>query len=81
MILNLSDLQCLREHLMVLPQHSPDRFICRGSGGFGKRAGYRDRPPRGQVTTQICCEYQYKIDISSKTQCFLMVFGEKRDFS
>ena len=60
---------------------SPNRFICRGSGGFGKRAGYRIRPPRGLLCAQIRCKYQYKIDISSKTQCFLMVFDEKRDSS
>ena len=61
--------------------YSPNRFICRGSGGFGKRADYRNRPPRGQVGAQIRCKYQYKIDISSKTSCFLMVFDEKRDSS
>ena len=46
--------------------YSPNRFICRGSGGLGKGAGHPFAPPRGRVTALSCCKYAVKVEVTFK---------------
>jgi hypothetical protein len=50
---------------------SPNRFICRGSGGFGKRAGYRIWPPPAKSLHRFVVNINTKSIFLQKLTAFL----------
>ena len=60
---------------------SPNRFICRGSGGFGRGAGWCSPSPRRLWLAKFIVKTNTKWMLPSKTQYFLILFHLKLHFS
>ena len=60
---------------------SPNRFICRGSGGLGRGAVFVYQHRGAKWLLKFVVKTTTKLMFPSKTQCFLILFHEKHDYS